>query len=99
MSPVVAYHVTRSACRSSIRTYGLLPASPMKRPFGVYVFRDDDSFAHVTWESTAEWTYYHGQDLWEVAYIGPMMLDQYVLNALIFLGPVDHVSLVTGNHA
>lgn len=100
MSPVVAYHATRAACRDSIHAYGLLANRPTQaRPFGVYVFRTDDSFAHVTWESDTEWGSWYGQDLWEVTYIGPMMLDQYVLNALILLGRVEHVSLVTGNHA
>lgn len=100
MSPLVAYHVTRKACRASIEENGLLCNRPTKaRPFGVYVFRWDRSFEHVTWESRSEWTFYHGQDLWEVAYIGPLMPDQYVFNALILLRPATHVTLVTGNPA
>lgn len=98
MSPIVGYHCTRNACRESIRQNGLLGAQPTKaRPWGVYVFRADGEFDHPTRDSLSEWTHYHGQDLWRVAYIGPSMPDQYVLNALIFLGPVEHVTLVTGN--
>lgn len=100
MSPIVAYHVTRAACRESIQANGLLPNQPTKaRPYGVYVFRFDGSFHHWTWESRTEWTFYHNQDLWCVSYIGPLMLDQYVSNAMILLDVVDHVSLVTGNEA
>lgn len=99
MSPIVAYHVTRPACRESIIAHGLLPNQPTKaRPYGVYAFRSDGSFDHIGWNSSCEWDPHHGQDLWLAAYIGPLMIDQYVLNGFIFLGPVDHVTLVTGNH-
>ena len=100
MSPLVAYHVTNPKCRKSIARDGLIPAQPSPgRPYGVYVFRGDGEFNHVGWNSWCEWAWWDGADCWEAAYIGPVATDQYVLNALIFLGPVTHVTLVTGNHA
>lgn len=98
MSPLVAYHATRPACRASIAEHGLLPNSPKgARPYGVYVFRSDDEFAHVGRNTRAEWDHHPRQDLWEVAYIGRLMPDRYVLNGMILLGTVTHVTLVTGN--
>jgi hypothetical protein len=98
VSPIVGCHATRQACRESILRDGLIPAQPMMgRPYGVYMFRSDGGFDHLGWNSKCEWEPNDHQDLWEGAYIGPLMLDQYVLNALIFLGPVTHVTLVTGN--
>lgn len=98
MSPLVAYHASNPKCRDSIRAVGLIPAQPQSsRPYGVYVFRSDGSFDHLGWNSSTEWEWWHHCDLWQAAYIGPVATDQYVLNALIFLGPVNHVTLVTGN--
>ena len=98
MSPLVAYHATNPKCRESIRDNGLLPSQPiMGRPHGVYVFRPDESFDHLGWNSHGMWDCAPGEDLWKVAYIGPLMIDQYILNAMILLGTVDHVTLVTGN--
>lgn len=94
MSPLVAYHVTRTACRDSIQEYGLLPNRLPGRPYGVYVFRGDDSFDHLGWNSTCVWHDSPASDLWEVTYIGPLMPDRYVLNAMILLGVVDHVHLM-----
>lgn len=98
MSPLVAYHVTRTACRESIAQHGLLPNQPTKaRPYGVYVFRDDGAFDHPGWDSRTVWARDFGPplgpDVWEVAYIGPLMVDQYVLNGMVLLGTVDHVRL------
>lgn len=99
MSPLVAYHVTRNACRESIRRHGLLPGHDRRgRPFGVYVFRGDNSFDHLCINSRTEWTRAPRQDLWRVAYIGPLTHDAYVLNGFVLLGTVDNVTLVTGNH-
>ena len=100
MSPLVAYHATNPKCRESILRRGLLPAQPQKgRPFGVYVFRDDDAFNHPTFSRGGRliWVVGGGQDIWEAAYIGPLTPDQYVINGMVFLGPVHHVTLVTGN--
>lgn len=69
----------------------------MPRPYGVYAFRDDGSFNHLGYNSRAIWERWDNADLWEIAYIGPLMIDQYVLNGMILLGTVDHVTLVTGN--
>lgn len=99
MSPLVAYHVTRFACRKSISENGLLPNRPTGgRPYGVYVFRPDGALDHGCKNSWTEWTLNDRQDMWEVAYIGPLMQDDYVLNAVILLGDVDKVTLVTGNY-
>lgn len=98
MSPIVGYHATREACRASIREIGLLCSQPQRgRPFGVYVYRDDGSFDHLGWNSLCVWDCGPKEDLWECAYIGPLTEDTYVLNAMIFLEPVKHVTLVTGN--
>jgi len=99
MVQIVGYHVTRTACRESIRQNGLLPNRPTQaRPYGVYVFRMDGGFDHAA-RNLTEWTHYHNQDMWEVPYCGPLTWDPYVLNALIFLRPVERVTLVTGNQA
>lgn len=98
MSPLVAYHATRPACREGIVTNGLLPSSyPRHRPYGVYVFRMDGSFDHLCWNSRTYWDASPRADVWQVAYIGPLMIDQYVQNGMILLGTVDRVTLVTGN--
>jgi hypothetical protein len=98
MSPLVAYHATRRACRDSILRNGLLGNSPNGgRPFGVYVFRVDGGLDHVCRNSRLAWDVARAQDLWQVAYIGPVMLDRYVLNAAILLAPATHVTLVAGS--
>lgn len=103
MSPLIAYHATRRACRESILRNGLLCSRPrpflgVHHPFGVYVFREDGSFDHPCMSRTV-WGHAPRQDLWEVAYIGPMMTDPYVLNAVILLLPADHVTLMAGNNS
>lgn len=99
MSPLVAYHATSYKCRDSIQRHGLLcNRTAGKRPLGVYVFREDGSLDHPGWNSRTIWTSGRAQDIWEVAYIGPIMADQYVLNAMILLLPARHVTLVTGNN-
>ena len=105
MSPLVALHVTRVTCRESIRQRGLIPAQPRKgRPFGVYVYTDGNDFDHTTWmrkftSRATVWAAGPRQDIWAVAYIGPLTVDRYVRNALIFLEKVtpEHVTLVTRN--
>lgn len=98
MSPIVGYHATRDCCRHSIRADGILPNQPAQgRPFGVYVFRDDGGFDHLTWNSRSVWEHRPRLDLWECAYIGPLVADRFVLNAMVFLDAVEHVTLVTGN--
>jgi hypothetical protein len=95
MSPIMALHASRDCCRHSIRKHGLLPAQPMRgRPYGVYVFRDDGAFDHLGWNSRTVWEHHPKLDLWECAYIGPLCIDQYVLNAMVFLDTVEHVTLV-----
>lgn len=95
MSPIVAYHATRSACRRSILQRGLLGNQPNKsRPFGVYVFNDDFGHGARHW---VRWSYSHRQDLWRVTYIGPVRIDEYVTNGMILLdSPVTHVELIAG---
>lgn len=98
MSPIVGYHATRNCCRQSIRKYGILPGQPAKgRPHGVYVFRHDGAFDHVGFNSRTVWEAHSRLDVWECAYIGPVVEDRFVLNAMIFLDSVQHVTLVTGN--
>lgn len=97
MSPLVAYHATRMTCRESIQECGLLPNGGKGRPYGVYVFRADDSFDHAGYNSRTVWSLLPRRDLWEIEYIGPFTFDPYVLNGFILLGRVDHVTLVTGN--
>lgn len=98
MSPIVGYHASRECCRSSIATDGLIPSLPARgQVFGVYVFRGDGSFDHPCINSRTVWECHRVLDLWECAYIGPLMPDRFVLNAMVFLGEVQHVTLVTGN--
>lgn len=98
MSPMIAYHVTRHACREAILRDGLLCDRPNKgQPFGVYVFREDGSLDHPGRNSKCFWTSERSQDVWEVAYIGPMIADQYVLNGYVLLRPATMVTLVTGS--
>jgi hypothetical protein len=101
MSPLVAYHATNRRSRTSIANRGLFPAMPaIGRPFGVYVFREDDAVTHSIFSRTQRlrWTSDRGQDVWEVSYIGPITPDHYVENGLVLLGRVTHVSLVAGNN-
>lgn len=92
-------HATRVACRDSISRQGLIPASPKGgRPFGVYIFREDDSFAHLGYNSRLVWAYGRGQDVYEIGYFGRAKLDQFVLNGLICFDSPQLVSLVTRNH-
>lgn len=46
-----------------------------------------------------EWSSGAFQDVWQVEYIGPMVHDGFVGNALVLLMdvPPEHVTLVTGN--
>jgi hypothetical protein len=103
MSPLVALHATSVTNRESIRVRGLVPGPPKNRGrTGVYVF--SDGISHPTRGRTAgarriKWTAGPGEDVWQVAYIGPVATDIYVENALILLDSVgpELVTLVTGN--
>jgi hypothetical protein len=103
MSPFVAYHATRRACRESIQVYGLCPALPMHgRPFGVYVF--SEHIRHNTHSKgrgarRIRWSSGEGSDVWQVAYIGPLVTDTFIENAVVLLDRVPplHVTLVTRN--
>lgn len=104
LSPLVVLHVTRVACRQSIKRRGLLAGQPAPgRPFGVYVY--SDYVQHGTRGSSfgakrVRWTSGPKQDVWQVAYIGRAIPDIYVENALILLDSVapEYVTLVTGNN-
>lgn len=100
MSPIVGYHATRQCCRRSIQEDGLIPFwNSYERPYGVYVYRDDGEFDHPGHNSRTIWGCHSAADLWQAAYIGPLCPDPYVINAMVFLGEVQHVTLVTGNCA
>lgn len=43
------------------------------------------------------WTFRRSQDLWRVAYCGPMFADPFVENGVIIPTDVFDVTLVTGN--
>lgn len=101
MSPFVAYHATSRRHRDSIREHGLLlnfeRMSPERN--GVYVFNDECE--HPTFSRSALggifWSYGVNQDLWEVAYIGPMAPDHFVNNGIILYErvPPECLSLIT----
>jgi hypothetical protein len=101
MSPLVAFHATRRACRDTIQRFGLLPSRPTQlQPYGVYVFNDD--LEHPTWSRGSRpvvWAPSTRLDVWQVTYIGPMRPDHLVSNGMVFLYPVtpNEVTLVTGN--
>ncbi|MGH7240236.1 MAG: hypothetical protein ACREHG_09285 [Candidatus Saccharimonadales bacterium] len=103
MSPFIALHATRRACRHSILHLGLLRSQPNRgQPYGIYVYRQDDSIDHQVWLKTFEaihcrWAGQPPQDIWMVAYIGPMCEDQYVTNGMVLLQDCPQVTLVTGN--
>lgn len=106
MSPIVGLHATSRRCRDSIREYGIIPSEPtLLQPFGVYVFSDDDEFTHPTYSrssmpSFVTWAAEWCQDVWAVAYIGPIVPDHLVANALVFLTeePVTLITLITGHN-
>jgi hypothetical protein len=102
VSPLVAYHSTPRRHRASIERHGLLCGLPnVGQHFGVYVYSDD--YEHATCErrrSKQYWVYWAHRppnDLWRVAYIGPLCPDQYVANALVLFERVQvlHLSRVT----
>src|SRR5215469_455494 len=103
MSPLVAYHSTARRHREAIHRYGLIPALPSSAQwFGVYVYRDDYTHRtrHMRYRSgirpvSCWWAHRPPNDLWEVAYIGPLYPDQFVANALVLSEPPEHVSLVS----
>lgn len=102
MSPFIAHHATRQACRDSIQREGILPSRPTAlQPYGVYVFRDDTDIDHNTWSRgrCLRWAHDQRQDVWRVAYIGPMRPDHLVTNAMVLLERVrpSEVTLVTRN--
>lgn len=97
---LVAYHSTNRKNRDTIVEFSLLPAQPQRgRPFGVYVFREDFSFNHASWNSSCWWSVAERADLWRVAYFGRACMDQYVINGMVLLDRVTSVTLVTGHNA
>lgn len=105
MSPIVGFHATTRRCRDGIRKRGLIPSEPsMLQPFGVYVYRPDDEFTHPIFSRASRpvfttWASDWPQDVWEVSYIGPLMPDHLVTNALVFLTtePITDITLITGH--
>lgn len=100
MSPLIAYHATRRACRDSIQRDGLLCRSPAGgRPYGVYIFSDDLDHPTFSRGRCLRWGSHPVQDLWQVAYIGRLTEDRYVENALICLDsiPPSAITLITRN--
>ena len=100
MSPFICYHSTARRHRDSIWRYGLLPNLPNAgQHFGVYVYQDDAP--HVTRERRrprqfwCRWAHRPPNDLWQVAYIGPLYRDQYVTNGFVLFDPVQSVSLLS----
>lgn len=103
MSPVIFYHSTLPRHRESIERLGLLPGLPHPAQyFGVYVYNDD--FGHATHTKGSfrrafrcYWAHGDGNDLWQVAYIGPMFEDQFVENGMVLEDTATQVTLVTRN--
>lgn len=98
VSPFICYHASARRNRDGILRDGLLPGQPSEcQPSGVYAF--SPHLANFTDRSTAQqcgWSYGPGQDLWQIAYIGPMRVDPCLRNAVV-LPSVTSVTLVTGN--
>lgn len=101
MSPFIAYHSCPRRYRESILQYGLLPSLPNPAQFyGVYVFRDDyqhptRSKGNLSRSFRCHWDHRPPNDLWEVAYIGPMCGDQYVENGLVLFERPQFASLLS----
>lgn len=93
MSLFIGYHATPRRNRASILAHGLRAHTPDGRPNGVYVFNDD---LHNPDAMSLQWSRGAGQDLWQVAYFGPMQPDRLCWNAVI-LPSVTPVTLVSGN--
>lgn len=102
MSPFVAYHATSRRHRDSIWQHGLLidysgERSPER--IGIYVFNDECQ--HPTFSRSPIggiwWSYGVRQDVWQVAYIGPLAPDHYVNNGMILYErvPPQCLSLIT----
>jgi len=100
VSPVIVYHSTARRHRESIERHGLLGNLPNAGQWwGIYTFRDD--YRHIpprdrrnrrTWTI---WTHHEPNDLWEIAYIGPLLPDQYVANGLVLTERPEFVSRVS----
>lgn len=98
MSPLVAYHSTTFRHRASIQQRGLLAGKPMfQRIFGVYVFRNDHGHPTRMRGARCVWGWDYPNDLWRVAYIGPLSEDRYVENGLVLHQsiPPQHITLIT----
>lgn len=99
MSPFVGLHATHFNCRDSIQRDGLIKGLGP----GVYVYSDEiDCWGPETecsWGPEPSWG--RGKDsvdIWSVPYIGPLMHDPRVSNALVLLtGRVTGVTLVTSH--
>lgn len=99
------YHATPRRHRDAIRQYGLLPNLPnCSQLFGVYAFQDEAY--HDTrmmrgiggrWRRVRVWwDYKPPNDLWQIAYVGPITPDQFVENGFVLDAiPPEHVSLVS----
>lgn len=101
MTPFLAYHATPRRHRESIGILGLIPGRPMRgRPFGVYVFNDNAPHPTFSRGRFSVWWSggpYYREDIWQVAYIGPMLSDEYVENGWVLLEgvPPQCLSLIT----
>ena len=90
MSPFICYHVTRRRNRRSILQRGLRARNGGVYAFSPHLSNHPDKYPVVVWVSGP------GQDLWQIAYVGPMGIDPLLENAVI-LPSVTDVTLVTGN--
>lgn len=94
----IGYHATARTVRDRIQAEGLRAHKPVGNlTCGVYVFNDDlDNMPGLPESSWCVWSSAPGQDVWRVAYCGPMIVDPLVRNAVI-LPDTQDVTLVTGN--
>lgn len=92
----VGYHATSRHYRTSIQESGLLAHKPYMQREGVFVFSDELLTSTLPGLPRVRWAHRSTQDLWRVAYCGPMFADPFVENAVI-LPSVTDVTLVTGN--
>lgn len=97
----MAYHSTPRRHREAIQRYGLLPSLPSPAQFyGVYVYRDDYSHptrakGNLSRSFRCHWSHAAPNDLWRVAYIGPLCGDQFVENGLVLFDRPEFASLVS----
>lgn len=92
----IGYHATSRSRRASIESIGLSVDFSMAEPPGVYVFDPYMSNGEGSSAQECAWDFGPNNDLWRVAYCGPMIRDECLRNAVI-LPSVQDVTLVTGN--